>query len=333
MNTTRTVVRTRPLAVQDLDRVIQIDAAIGGRRRPGFFEKRLQAALAEPKAFIYIACEMDGAMQGFLQARLLEGEYGTAEPVAVMDNIGVDRNSRGRGVGDAMMRELEAILRHKHVTEIQTQADWRNRGILAFLARTGFLLAPRQILEREVGYVDTTADPDPAMAPEPEYKEKDYSDPVGDQPGALARDLVYCRSLAGDDLETLIRIDKRVTGRERRAYYERKVREVIDESGIRVSLVGEVQGQVVGFVMARVDFGEFDRMEPTAVLDTLAVNPGFGHQMVGTALLAQLLGNLATLRLETVRTEVDAGHFDILNFLMKNGFHPAQELAFSCRVN
>jgi ribosomal protein S18 acetylase RimI-like enzyme len=127
----------------------------------------------------------------------------------------------------------------------------------------------------------------------------------------------------------LIRIDKKVTGQDHSAYYERKVNEVLNESGIRVSLVGELDGQVVGFIMARVDYGEYDRTEPIAVLDTIGVHPDFGNKNVGSALLAQLLGNLATLRLDKIRTQVDADHFDVLSFLMKNGFYPSQELAFS----
>ena len=319
----------RPLVAEDLTRVMEIDFAIGGRQRRRFFEKRVEAALAEPKAFIYIGCETAGKLNGFLQARLLEGEFGGTEPVAILDNIGVDPQTRKGGIGGAMMQEFEAILRHKRISEIRTQADWRNESMLAFMARAGFLLAPRQLLEREVSYVDTGVEQEDEFTTDAEYREKDYSDPSSDEPGALARDVVCCRSLERDDLASLISIDKRVTGRERRAYYERKLGEALADTGIRVSLVGEVDRQVVGFIMARVDLGEFDSIEPVATLDTIAVNPGFTRQMVGAAMLSQLLGNLATLRLETIRTEVDVDHFDVLKFLLKNGFHTSQELALS----
>ncbi|MCC6202124.1 MAG: GNAT family N-acetyltransferase [Gammaproteobacteria bacterium] len=317
----------RPLTGDDLQEVVAIDARVGRRRRPLFFERRLEAALREPKHFIYIGHEVAGQLRGYLQARLLEGEFGIDEPVAVLDSVGVDPECQRTGIASAMWHEFERVLRHKHIGEIQTQVDWRNFGMLRFLAAFGFLLAPRQILERAVDYVDTN-DSRP-VAPEPEYKEKDYSDPSGDQPGALARDLVFCRSLEQRDLASLVRIDRKVTGSEHAAFYERKLAQALHESGIRVSLVAEIDGQVVGFAMARVDFGEFDRTEPTAVLDSLGVDPGFGHRQVGSALLSQLLGNLATLRIETIRTEIDADHYDILRFLTRYGFKPAQELAFS----
>lgn len=323
----------RPLIAADLNRVVDIDASIGGRRRASFFEKRLEAALDEPGYFIYIGCDLGGALQGFLQARLLEGEYGSSEKIAVLDNVGVEPSYQGQGIGKKMMQEFAAILEHKNVVEIQTQADWRNTDLLQFLSAAGFQLAPRQVLEREVDYLETQNLVDPDSTFETESGEKDFSDPNGDQPGALAIDSVVCRSLMESDLPQLIRIDHKVTGHKHPAYYERKAKEVLSESGIRVSMVAEVKGQVVGFIMARVDYGEFDRTEPTAVLDSIAVNPGFAHQQVGSALLSQLLGNLTGLRLETIRTEVDSDHFDVLNFLMTNGFRASQELAFSYRIH
>jgi len=165
-----------------------------------------------------------------------------------------------------------------------------------------------------------------------EENENDFSGPLSDQPGALSRNKISCRSLQSSDLDTLVRIDQKVTGLDRRSYYERKVKEALDESGIRVSLVAELNGVVVGFIMARVDYGEFDRTESVAVLDTIGVDPGFVHHHVGAALLAQLLGNLATLRLEKIRTEIDAERFELSSFLMNNSFYPAQRLSFTHEV-
>jgi len=81
---------TRPLVADDLQRVVEIDSKYSGRRRDGFFRKRLDAALAEPHKFVYLGCEIDAVLQGFLLARLQEGEYGSEEPSASFDAIGVD---------------------------------------------------------------------------------------------------------------------------------------------------------------------------------------------------------------------------------------------------
>jgi ribosomal protein S18 acetylase RimI-like enzyme len=329
MVNTHAPLQVRPLEAGDLNTVVAIDARIAGHRRPAFFEKRLAAALAEPGHFIYIACTRDGLLRGYLQARLLEGEYGSSRRVAALDNIGVEPDCQGQGVGKALLEEFKAILRHKGVREIVTQADWRNADFLGFLAAAEFRLAPRQVLERAVGYLDTPAATVPDPWPVLESGDRDFSDPHGDEPGSLARDSVSCRSLAADDLAALIGIDRKITGQEHAAFYARKVAEALGESGIRVSMVAELNGEVVGFIMARVDYGEFDRVEPNAVLDSVAVLPAVGHRLVGSALLSQLLVNLTGLRLETVRTEVDADHLDVMGFLLKNGFRQSQELVFS----
>ena len=134
------------------------------------------------------------------------------------------------------------------------------------------------------------------------------------------------RSLSEDDLAPVVRIDRKLTGRDRSAYYAAKLREMLTESGIRVSLVAEADGFVVGFVMARVDFGEFGKVDKAAVLDTIGVHPGFSGSGIGHALVSQLFLNLATLQVETVLTQVSPENIDLHRFLYSCGFHPSQRL-------
>lgn len=158
--------------------------------------------------------------------------------------------------------------------------------------------------------------------------EVDYSVPSEDDLGAVSRDRVPVRSLMESDTAAVIAIDRRSTGRDRTAYIERKVAEALHESGVRVSLVAEVDSHPVGFIMARVDFGEFGRTEAEAVLDTVGVDPAFRHSRIGLALMSQLLVNLATLRVERVRTEVAWNDFPLLAFFDRCAFEPSQRLAF-----
>ena len=98
---------------------------------------------------------------------------------------------------------------------------------------------------------------------------------------------------------------------------------------MRVSLVADLDSVPVGFIMARVDLGEFGRVETTAVLDTIGVDPDYQNRGVGHALVSQLLANLGTLRVEKVRTEVDWQDHDLLAYLGRNGFRPSQQLCFN----
>lgn len=146
--------------------------------------------------------------------------------------------------------------------------------------------------------------------------------------GPLARDRIPVRSLAAGDLAALVEIDRRITGHERIKYFERKLADALTDSDVRVSLVAELDGVPVGFIMARVDFGEFGRLDTTAVLDTIGVHRDYQNRGVGRALISQLLMNLGTLRVENLRTEVDWNDRELLGYLDGCGFRPSQELCF-----
>jgi ribosomal protein S18 acetylase RimI-like enzyme len=159
-----------------------------------------------------------------------------------------------------------------------------------------------------------------------------YEDPIDDLERP-ARDRVDCRSMTADDLNALVSITKKITGLDQRAYLEHKLDEALNVSAIRVSLVAELDENVIAYMMARVDFGDFGKTEPAAVIDTLGVDPDFSHRELGSALLSQLLANLTGLRIELVRTEVRWNQFDLLAFLDHNGFEPSQRLALSRQVS
>jgi predicted N-acetyltransferase YhbS len=161
-----------------------------------------------------------------------------------------------------------------------------------------------------------------------EAAEVNYSGQPAADYGPLARDKIPVRSMAEGDLRALVAIDRRITGRDRAAYFQRKLADALTESDVRVSLVAELDGVPIGFIMARVDLGEFGRVETTAVIDTLGVDPDYQNRGVGRALVSQLLSNLGTLRVETVRTEVDWQDRDLLGYLDRSGFLPSQQLCF-----
>lgn len=141
---------SRQLRADDLERVIAIDAVHSGRSRRRFFEKRFAAAFAQPDDFIHIGVEQDGLLCGFAVARVHRGEFGHERAVAVLDAIGVESESRERGIGRLLMREIEEIMGRRGVLALQSQADWTNHQLMRFFDTAGFKLAPRLALERPV---------------------------------------------------------------------------------------------------------------------------------------------------------------------------------------
>jgi len=138
------------LSAVHLDRVVAIDRAHTGTARRRFFEKRFAAAQGRPDDFILLGVMRGGALRGFVIARVLHGEFGRGEDVAVLDAVGVETESQDRGIGHKLMDELVATLRQRGVRSLHSQSKWVNHDMLRFFEASGFELAPRFILERSV---------------------------------------------------------------------------------------------------------------------------------------------------------------------------------------
>jgi ribosomal protein S18 acetylase RimI-like enzyme len=296
---------TRSLSTADLDRVVGIDGTNSGRSRRGFYAKRFAALAEDPQGGVAVGAQRDGQLVGFALARLIDGEFGSATPAGVLDAVGVSPAARGDGVGAALLEGLDRALAERGARELRTQADWSDHEMVGFFSAAGFRLSGRFVLERGL------------------------EAPTGED---FAWEDMPVRSMNEGDVASIVRLDRGITGRDRTGYYRRKAAEALRHTGVRVSLVAELDGAFVGFLMARVDYGEFGRTEPIAVLDTIGVHPEFARRKVGRALLEQLVLNLGSLRVERLLTEVGFDQLDLLSFFARTGFAPSQRLSFARAV-
>ncbi len=152
------------------------------------------------------------------------------------------------------------------------------------------------------------------------------------EPGVLVTDKIPVRMLKEADLPRIIAIDKKIVGRPREEYFRQKVKAALAGQTMQTSLVAEVNGLVVGFVLANLDYGEFGRTEPVAVMDSIGVDPEFRHQHVGEALMRQLEMNLRALGVERVESDVAWNQFELLSFLAHRGFQPAPRVCLSLKL-
>jgi len=322
-------VTIRPLAGTDLDAVVAIDGAIGGRSRRAYLERRLAAALREPALHAQFAAEDGRGIAGFILGRVLEGEFGRPQPGLRLEIIGVRQGAQGRGVGRALLAAISGWAGRHGIRDLRTQADWRNHAMLRWLDAAGFALAANHVLDCPVegGRYEPERD---GGAPEPAAgsPEVDYGREAGNDYERLARDRADVRSMLEGDVADIVRIDRHITGHDRSAYIRHKFAEAMADSGIRVSLTARLDGSIVGYLMARADIGDFGRTEPVAVLDTIGVHPDFAHHGLGHALLSQLFANLGALRIERVETVVAPRDLALLGFLYDVGFRPSQRLPF-----
>jgi len=312
----------RPLRAADLDSVIAIDRSNTGVSRRGYFEKRLAASVEHPADYVYSGICAGQRLIGFALAHLEAGEFGRSGAVAALDAIGVDPAAQGQGAGFQLLTAVTEVLAHKKVGALITQVDWAHRALLEFLGAAGFWLDGRIVLVRTTEGLP----PDyPDAAPDTP-REIDHSAPQSDDFIALSHDRIPVRSMTSGDLDAIIAIDRRHSGQSRAAYYRRRLDEALNRSGIRVSLIAELDGAAAGFIMARVDYGEYGQTVDEAVMDSIGVDPGFRGKGVGRALMSQLMANLSVLRVATLRTETDWNAVDLIAYLDATGFVPAQRI-------
>jgi len=320
----------KPLTATDLEAVIALDCLNSPQSRRGFFESRLKAAIDSPKDYVYVGIYDRETLVGFAMARLVHGEFGQPNARASLDAIGVTRGVQNHGAGHQLLKAVKDILIGKGVGALETQVDWADRTLLGFLGNTGFQLAPRIILGRQTDEIA------PVLADLAQQnsnsQEVDHSSPESDDFTALSRDRIPVRSMTEADLAAIIRIDRKHSGKERSVYYRRKLDQALFGSGVRLSLVAEVDGLPVGFIMARVDYGEFGHTMAEAVMYAFAVDPGFQGQRIGRTLMSQLVANLAILRVEQLRTEVAWNDVDLIAFFSASGFTPVQRVCLNCSL-
>lgn len=307
-----TNINLRSLHPEDLEKVVLIDAEIIGRSRRAFYEKRLEIALASPESLITCAALVEGDLIGFSFVRIEDGAFGINERIAEVDVIGVAKAYREGGVATLMMEELERRMLKQSIKNIRTMIDWGDTGLTGYFSSAGFKLLPSIVVNRECEVQPSFDGGDPESPRHQDGANNDYI--------ALFRDTIPVRTMEESDLAGIVRVDKKLTGEDRTNFYKTKMSEVLNDSGIRVSLVVEQDNTIVGFAMVRLDYGEFGQLEPSAVLDTIGVNPDFHRSGVGQALLSQLMVNLSGLQVNNIQTQVHWESFGLLEFLSKCGF-------------
>jgi GNAT superfamily N-acetyltransferase len=326
----------RALTPADLAQVVAIDAAIEGRSRRAYVERRLAAALRDPALHAQFAAVDDTGLAGHILARVLEGEFGIGGRSLRLELVGVRQDARGHGVGTRLFDALAQWARRHAIGELRTQAAWNDVAMLGWLHGMGFHLAPDSVVECAVAGGAYLPERDDAMAlpaGEGPGHEISFGAGAGNDFERLARDTADVRAMTPADLSDIARIDRDLTGRDRSAYLQAKLAEAVDDASLRVSLTARRDGASVGFLMARVDRGDFGRTEPVAVIDTLGVAPAHARRGVGRALLSQLFANLGALRVERVETLVASRDLGLLGFLFAAGFAPSQRLPFVRRID
>ncbi len=135
------------------------------------------------------------------------------------------------------------------------------------------------------------------------------------------------RVMRRKDIDAIAAIDKLVTHEDRREYYARKIESVVDNPcNINSSLVAEVDGKIVGFIMGNVYFGEFGIPETSAAIDTIGVAPDCQDRGIAHDLMDQFLTNMKGFGVRKVYTLVNWDGFKLKTFFARHKFVPSKRV-------
>ncbi len=141
------------------------------------------------------------------------------------------------------------------------------------------------------------------------------------------------RPLSESDLDAIVEIDRKILGKRRWEFWERKVK--FADIYPRPSLVAEMDGKVVGFIMGYVSGWEFGVPDTVGWIDTIGVDPEYQRKGIAKALFTELVRSLKTtgreekpeapgggaiLGVDTLYTVVNWTDLDLLGFFQKMGF-------------
>jgi len=127
------------------------------------------------------------------------------------------------------------------------------------------------------------------------------------------------RKMKQKDLDDIVAIDTKVLGKSRPDYWLMKLTLAEQRSPI-ASLVAEVDGKVVGFILGDASGWEYGVPENIGWIDTIGVDPAFQKQGIARVLMQEMISNLKKVGVDTVYTMVNWRDWNLLKFFDAFGF-------------
>lgn len=126
------------------------------------------------------------------------------------------------------------------------------------------------------------------------------------------------RRMTVRDIDEVMRIDEKITGKPHAAYYESKAAAYISRAP-EYCLVAEHRDRVVGFVLGDVHGWEF-AAEFAGRLEVIGVDPEYHGQGVSRALMDELFAKFRKAGVAVVHTMINWNDGDLVDYFRANGF-------------
>ena len=131
------------------------------------------------------------------------------------------------------------------------------------------------------------------------------------------------RALQAGDFDAVVAIDGLIMGRNRRPFYDKRLRTALAFPDAFIVVAAERDGALAGFAIARLQSGEFGDVGTAAILDIFGVHPDHQRAGVGALLLGAVEDRMRKRGVKEVRTQVDWDERTMMTFFAAMGFSPA----------
>ena len=128
----------RPLNVDDVDAIIEIDERIVRRKRSPRFRQQLCSQLAKHGEESFGALTAEGQLLGYVIAETKVYIYGSDDLSAWIILLGIDPDFQDEGIGTALVKQVISFFTEKGVKVIRTVTAWDWGDLVEFFSSVGF---------------------------------------------------------------------------------------------------------------------------------------------------------------------------------------------------
>ncbi len=127
------------------------------------------------------------------------------------------------------------------------------------------------------------------------------------------------RTMVPSDLDRIVEIDIKVLGKPRPEYWEMKF-ELGEKRSQVSSLVAELDGKMIGFIIGGASRWEYGVPENIGWIDTIGVDPDYQRKGIAKILFTEMTNKLKKVGVDTIITFVKRRDPILLNFFNSLGF-------------
>jgi ribosomal protein S18 acetylase RimI-like enzyme len=134
--------------------------------------------------------------------------------------------------------------------------------------------------------------------------------------------LVNIRRMMRSDIDSVLAIDRKIGGGRGLITYRDMV--AIDPGGaLDLSFISEVDGKVVGFILARLTYAGVPFTE-VALIQAIVVDPEYQRRGIASRLVNALLGYCHGEGINMIRAVLDEHNADLKRFFQRLGFRRSE---------